>query len=121
MVWNYVGVVSSGMQEGKAGMSFDYNVGELYESPAYALRVYNTMNGIRYYMGVGRRQLGRLESYSTMLPRTVFTLLEHKAVSDPVAGKRQIVKILTLEGAVGWTCLAVPNDSKKLGVSQTPG
>ena len=102
-------------------MSFDYNVGELYESPAYALRVYNTMNGIRYFMGDPFAIRDRRESFSTMQPRTIYTLLEHKAVSDPVAGKRQIVKILTLEGAVGWTCLAVPNDSKKLGVSQTPG
>lgn len=104
-------------------MSFDYNIGELYESPVYALRVYKTMNGIRHYMGAddrGRRAM-QSESYSTMRPRTVFTLLEHEVMSDPIAGKRQFVKILTLEGDIGWTCLAVPNDSKKLVVAKASG
>jgi hypothetical protein len=100
----------------------NFEVGGLYQSPLYALRLYKTLSEIQYFMGNHLRYgRGRLESFSTMQPRTIYTLLEHKTLPSPIAGKQQFVKILTIEGDVGWTCLSVPNDSNKLGVSQKPG
>jgi hypothetical protein len=121
MEWNCVAVVLSAIRGSMAAMSFDYKIGELYQSPLYALRVFKTLKGIYYFMGDPFNIKGRLESFSTMQPRTIYTLLEHRTLPMNPSAQRQFVKILTIEGDVGWTCLSVPNDSKKLGVSQNPG
>jgi len=100
-------------------MSFE--IGGLYQSPIYALRLFKTVKEMQHFMGDPFNLRGRLESFSTMQPRTIYTLLEHQTLPNRISGKQQYVKILTMEGNIGWTCLSVPNDSKKLGVSQKPG